>query len=154
MVGGVSMSVASMLVASMLVVSMLVCWWCRGCVTCLKLSPNLRKVSKPAEDKQKVEDLEVFSSISWFVCNASFTIWQWVAIVSTFLSMLSYVLHLYKITAFHLWKALLTPRVIHCTRSHFSPQQQLSLPSASCHFVALGNVQHIQRIPCTEYVVL
>lgn len=32
---------------------------CRGCVTCLKLSPNLRKVSKPADDKQKVEDLEV-----------------------------------------------------------------------------------------------
>ncbi|DBB04306.1 TPA: Dynein, 78 kDa intermediate chain, flagellar outer arm [Trebouxia sp. C0004] len=31
----------------------------RGCVTCLKLSPNLRKVSKPAEDKQKVEDLEI-----------------------------------------------------------------------------------------------
>ena len=28
-------------------------------MTCLKLSPNLRKVSKPADDKQKVEDLEV-----------------------------------------------------------------------------------------------
>lgn len=34
-------------------------WDCRGCVTCLKLSPNLRKVSKPADEKQKVEDLEV-----------------------------------------------------------------------------------------------
>lgn len=34
-------------------------WCCRGCVTCLKLSPNLRKVSKTADDKQKVEDLEV-----------------------------------------------------------------------------------------------
>lgn len=33
---------------------------CRGCVCCLKLSPNLRKALKPsAEDKQKADILEV-----------------------------------------------------------------------------------------------
>ena len=44
---------------------------CRGCVCCLKLSPNLRKALKPsAEAKQKADILEV----RWFFmpCNLMF----------------------------------------------------------------------------------
>ena len=40
-------------------------------MTCLKLSPNLRKVSKPADEKQKVEDLEVTTVtvyVHWCMC--------------------------------------------------------------------------------------
>ena len=139
------LGVVLMLVVSMLVVSMLVCWWCRGCVTCLKLSPNLRKVSKLAEDKQKVEDLEVCNSISWFVCKSSFTTWHWFATVSTFV----YAVVCFEVLwvhSFALWKAWLILCIVHGTRSRSRPQQQLNLPSASCHSFALCNVQHIQRM--------
>ena len=49
---------------------------CRGCVCCLKLSPNLRKALKPsAEDKQKADILEVrwvFMARTAFLLSLSF----------------------------------------------------------------------------------